>query len=137
MQSVTLPSGKTAQLRAIEDVTERQRRAIAKVRTKLATSHEFVEAAEKASAGKKLTKSDEATIEASLGDVLDIVNDLNDLLIVAAVSRWDYPFEVSFETIQDVSAKDLDRLREVAAPYLTELFPDFSPTMDKTSPTGV
>lgn len=137
MQTVTLPSGKRANLRAVEDVTERQRRPLVKLRGDLAGHPEFVAALEKAQADKKLTKAEEAAVYESLGDVTDIIERMGDLLVVAAVESWDYGFAVTEDNLLDISAKDLDKLREIAAPYMTQLMPDFSASRDESSPTGV
>lgn len=137
MNSVTLPSGKSATLRDISAVTERQRRPLVKLRTKLAQNQSFAAAVAKADGGKKLTKAEESEIAASLGDVLELIEEMGDRIIVAAVESWDYPFEVAYENLLDISAKDLDVLREVAAPYLAELMPDFSPSRNQDSPTDV
>lgn len=137
MQSVTLPSGKHANLRAVSEVTERHRRPLVKIRSKLAQNQPFAEAITKAEANKKLTKAEEASIAECLGDVLELIEEMGDRIIVAAVESWGYPFDVTYENLLDVSAQDLDRLREVAAPYLPQLMPDFTPNKDRNSPTGV
>lgn len=137
MQTVTLPSGKRANLRAVEDVTERQRRPLVKLRGELSAHPEFIAAMEKAQADKKLTKAEETAVYESLGDVTDIIERMGDMLVVAAVESWDYGFPVNADSLLDVSAKDLDKLREISAPYMTQLMPDFSPSRDDASPTAV
>jgi hypothetical protein len=137
MQTVTLPSGKRAHLRAVSEVTERQRRPLVKIRTKLAQNQAFAQAVIKAENSKKLTKAEEAEISESLGDVLELVEEMGDRIVIAAVESWDYGFEVSYDNLLDITAQDLDKLREVAAPYMQELMPDFSPSKDQDSPTGV
>jgi hypothetical protein len=137
MNTVTLPSGKKVQLRDVNDITERQRRPLSKLRAKLAANQEVASIMQKHEDGKKLTKAEEASIEAQLGDLLEVVEEMGDRLIVAAVAGWDHPFPVDYDSVLDLPARDLDKLREVCAPYMGELFPDFSPTVDKASPTGV
>lgn len=131
MQTVTLPSGKTVQLRAVADITERQRRPIAKLRTRLASNAEVAAVMEKHESGKKLSKAEEAVIEAQVEPLMDIIEEMGDRLICAVVHGIEY------DNVLDLAARDLDKLREICAPYMTELFPDFSPTKDKNSPTGV
>jgi hypothetical protein len=137
MQTVTLPSGKKVQLRSVADITERQRRPLAKLRTRLATSREVAEVIEKAEKGRKLTKAEESVIEQQVEPLMDVIEELGDRLIVAAVAGWDHDFPVDYDHVLDLPARDLDKLREVCASYLGELFPDFSPAKDKSSPTGV
>jgi hypothetical protein len=142
MIRVTLPSGATADLRPVEDITERQRRPIKRVQTQLAKLSDFGAAIEKAQAieagGKgKLSKAEQDAIAEGLGEAFDPLEELNDRLIVAAVMGWSYPFAVEFDAVQDLPARDLDKLRELVAPYLPQLMPDFSPNKDRDTPTGV
>lgn len=137
-QTVTLPSGKRANLRPVNAVTERQRRPLVKARTKLASNQEFAQAVTKLNDGKgKLTKAEETAVASQLGDVLAVIEEMGDLCVVAAVESWDYGFEVSYDNLLDISAQDLDELRRISAPYLNELMPDFSPSRDQDSPTAV
>jgi len=143
MTHVTLPSGATVDLRPVEDITERQRRPIKRVQTQLVRHQEFFAAIEKAQSiesgesNKKLTKADQDALAAGLGDAFDPLEELNDRLIVAAVRGWSYDFPVEYDSVQDLPGRDLDKLREVVAPYLPQLMPDFSPSKDRQSPTGV
>jgi hypothetical protein len=142
MIRVTLPSGATADLRPVEDITERQRRPIKRVQTQLAKLSDFGAAIEKAQAietsGKgKLSKADQDTIAEGLGEAFDPLEELNDRLIVAAVMGWSYPFPVEYDAVLDLPARDLDRLRELVSPYLPQLMPDFSVNKDRETPTGV
>lgn len=136
-QSVTLPSGKVANLRPVNDVTERQRRPLVKLRSTLASNAAFVEAVQKHESGKKLTKAEDAALQESLVDVMGTIEQMGDLVIIAAVESWNYPFDVTYDNLLDVAARDLDELRRVAAPYINELMPDFSINKDKNSPTAV
>lgn len=134
---ITLPSGATADLRPVEDITERQRRPIKRIQTQLLKLADFGVAVEKAQGNKKLSKADQEVIAAGLGEAFEPLEELNDRLIVAAVRGWSYGFPVEFEHVLDVPARDLDKLREAVSPYLPQLMPDFSPNADKESPTGV
>lgn len=137
-QTVTLPSGKRANLRPVNAVTERQRKPLVQIRAKLAANQDFVHAVEKAQDSKaKLTKAEEAAITAQLGTVIVLIEEMGDRCVVAAVESWDYGFEVTYDNLLDVSAQDLDKLREISAPYLNELMPNFSPSRDQDSPTAV
>ena len=137
----TLPSGATADLREACDITERHRRPIRHLRTQVARMTEFADALEKAqkaeAAGKKLSKADKDALADGLGEAMGPLEELNDRLCVAAVAGWSYDFPVTLDNLLDIPARDLDALREAVTPYMAELFPDFSPSKDKDSPTGV
>lgn len=135
-EHITLPSGATADLRPVADITERHRRPLKRLQTELMKLHEFAEAIEKANGSKKLTKAEQDKVAEGLGAAFEPLEELNDRLVVAAVRGWSYSFDVSYENVLDVPSRDLDALREAVAPYLAELMPDFSPTKDRNTPTG-
>lgn len=141
MIHVTLPSGATADLRAVADVTERQRRPIKRVRAQLAARPAFAaavkdaQAAEKA-AGGELTPEAEMRIAAGMGDAFDLLEELNDCLVAAMVAGWSYAFAVSMDCVQDVPGADLDALRAECAPYLSQLLPEFEASAEADSPTA-
>lgn len=141
MQRVTLPSGAWADLKHPTDVTERHRRPILKIRTQLAKHADFVDAIEKAQKkldeNKKLTKAEQDVIADGLGDSFDLLQELNDRVIVALVRAWSYEFPVDYDNVLDLPGKDLDELRQVTSPLMASMMPDFSPTKDRESPTGV
>jgi hypothetical protein len=137
MKRVNLPSGATADLRHVTDITERHRRPLKRLQTELLGMADFAAAVDKAQGNKKLSKADQDVIAAGLKESFEPLEELNDRLVVACVAGWSYAFEVSFENILDVPVRDLDALREHVTPYLSQLMPDFSPQKDKASPTGV
>ncbi|WBP87040.1 hypothetical protein [Kitasatospora cathayae] len=139
--TVTLPSGATANLRDVADVTERQRRPIKRIQSKLAALPTFVTAVQEAEAAQKvsggaLTAEQQLSIAAGMGEAFDLLESLNDFLIVAVVRGWSYEFPVDADHVQDLPTRDLDQLREVCATYLKELMPNFEPTPDTASPTA-
>jgi hypothetical protein len=138
MQHLALPSGATADLRDVADVTERNRRPIKRIQTKLAGLPDFVHAVEEAKAqkeGEELTPEQQLTIAAGMGEAFDLLEELNDALVVALVAGWSYGFPVTVDNVQDLPGRDLDALRAVTAPYLAQLAPDFEPDKDPASPT--
>lgn len=141
MQRITLPSGATADIRNVADVTERHRRPLRRAQGELGKHAEFFEVMEKAQeklqANKKLTKAEQDAFAADLGPALDLVDKLNDLVVVAMVAGWSHELPVDLEGILDIPGADLDALREAVAPLSRGLLPDFSPAKDKASPTGV
>ncbi|MDH6108861.1 hypothetical protein P3T36_002992 [Kitasatospora sp. MAP12-15] len=134
-QHVTLPSGATADIRDVADVTERQRRPIKRTQAELAARPAFVGAVKTAElAGDSLTPEQEADIAAGMGDSFELVESLNDFLVAAMVRGWSYGFPVSADAVQDLPGRDLDALRAVCSPYLKDLLPSFEPTPDADSP---
>ncbi|MDH6123860.1 MULTISPECIES: hypothetical protein [unclassified Kitasatospora] len=139
-QTVTLTSGAVATLRDVADITERQRRPIKRIQSKLAALPTFVAAVQEAEAAQKvsggsLTTEQQLSIAAGMGEAFDLLESLNDFLIVAVVRGWTYEFPVDVDRVQDLPTKDVDQLREVCAPFLKELMPNFEPTTDAASPT--
>jgi hypothetical protein len=138
MQHLTLPSGATADLRDVADVTERQRRPIKRIQTKLAGLPAFVNAVEEAKAqgdGVDLTPDQQLKIAAGMGEAFDLLEELNDALVAALVAGWSYGFVVSADAVQDLPGRDLDALRTAVAPFLAQLNPDFEPSPDAASPS--
>jgi hypothetical protein len=139
MQHITLPSGATADIRDVADVTERGRRPIKRIQTRLAGLPDFVHAVEEAKQqkdGEELTPEQQLTIAAGMGEAFDLLEDLNDALVVALVAGWSYGFGVSVDSVQDLPGRDLDALRAAVSPYLSQLNPDFDPSPAADSPTG-
>lgn len=137
MIHLTLPSGSTADLREVADVTERQRRPIKRIQTKLAGLPAFTSAVAEAQAqgdGADLTPEQQLRIAAGMGEAFDLLEELNDSLVVALVAGWSYGFAVNVDAVQDLPGRDLDALRKAVAPYLGQLNPDFEPSPDAASP---
>jgi hypothetical protein len=137
MKRINLPSGATADLRHVTDITERHRRPLKKLQTELLGMSDFAAAVEKAQGSKKLSKADQDLIALGLRESFEPLEELNDRLVVAVVAGWSHDFPVTYDTILDLPVRDLDALREAVTPYLSQLMPDFSPQKDKDSPTGV
>lgn len=138
MNHITLPSGATADIREVADVTERQRRPIKRIQTKLAAIPEFADAVREAqdkTEDGELSPEAQLTIAAGLGEAFDLLEDLNDALVAALTAGWSYGFAVSADAVQDLPGRDLDALRNAVAPFLAQLAPDFEPSPDADSPT--
>jgi hypothetical protein len=138
MQHLTLPSGATADLREVCDVTERQRRPIKRIQTKLAGLPAFVNAVKEAEAqgnGTELTPDQQLKIAAGMGEAFDLLEELNDALVAAMVAGWSFGFVVSADAVQDLPGRDLDALRAAVSPFLAQLNPDFEPNPDPASPS--
>ena len=138
MIHLSLPSGATADIRDVADVTERARRPLRRVQAKLGANAEFAEAVSTAQklkgADADLTQAEQLQIAAGLGAAFDDLESLNDLLVAALVAGWSFEFPVSADACQDLPGRDLDALREAVSPYLPSLLPGFEPTPDPDSP---
>ncbi|MFJ9616705.1 hypothetical protein [Streptomyces noursei] len=137
MIHINLPSGASADLRDVADVTERQRRPIKRIQSQLAARPAFAAAVKEAQAisGAELSPEAELRIAAGMGDAFDLLEELNDFLVAALVAGWSYGFPVTADAVQDIPGADLDALRTECAPFLPKLLPDFEPTAEADSPT--
>lgn len=135
---IPLPGGGWADLRPVGDITERLRRPIKKLGTKLASYPEFIKAVEDAqkasSDGTELSAAQQLQLAAAMGDAFDVLEELQDRLVVAAVRGWSFEAEVSVDALLDIPSMALDALREASAPYQGALNPDFGPTTEPNSP---
>jgi len=134
-----LPSGATADIREVADVTERQRRPIKRMQAKLGANGEFLSAVKAAQDLKggddvELTPAEQSAIAAGMGSAFDDLESLNDLLVAALVAGWSYDFPVSEDACQDLPGRDLDALREAVSPYMAQLLPGFEPSPEPESP---
>lgn len=134
---IELPGG-WAELRPVSDITERMRRPIKRASTKLTSFPSFMAAVrdgQKATeGGRELTPDEQAAIAVSMGEAFDVLEDVQDLLVVAAVRGWSWDFPVTQDTILDLPTPALDALRKAVAPYQGALNPKFEPTPEE-SPT--
>lgn len=138
MIRITLPSGATADLRDVADVTERQRRPLRKIQAQLGGNAEFANAVRVAQEMRgdaaDLPPEDQLRIAAGMGAAFDDLETLNDLLVAAITAGWSYDFPVSADACQDLPGTDLDALRAACSPFLAQLMPGFEPTPDPESP---
>lgn len=135
---VPLPGGAWADLRPVGDITERLRRPIKKLGMKLASYPAFLKAVEdaqsKTAAGTELSSVDQLQLASAMGDAFDVLEELQDRLVVAAVRGWSFSADVSVDALLDVPTAALDALREASAPYQGALNPDFGPTQESGTP---
>lgn len=139
MIHLNLPSGASADIRDAADVTERQRRPIKRIQSKLAANVEFSAAVRTAEAAKgddgTLSAADQSAIAEGMGSAFDDLETFNDLLVAAFVAGWSYDFPVSVDACQDLPSRDLDALREHVTPLMKVLMPGFETSVDDESPT--
>jgi hypothetical protein len=139
---VPLPGGHWADLRPVQDITERHRRPIRKLTMGLLGNPAFTQAIKSVQASGKspdeLTEDEQIDLTAGMGTAFDDLEQVQDLLIVAAVRGWSWDaVPVTLDGILDLPGQALDALRAFVAPYQGALSPNLTePSPDVTSPTG-
>lgn len=138
---IPLPGSGWADLRPVQDITERHRRPIKRLSTQLLGNAEFASAvAEVQASGKDpadLTMDEQLKVAAGMGAAFDTLEEIQDLLVVAAVRGWSYDaIPVTVDGLLDLPGQALDALRAAVAPYQGALNPNLTePTPDPASPT--
>lgn len=133
---VQLPGG-WADLRPVSDITERMRRPIKRLSTRLTSYPGFMEAvAQGNAAGGELTSEQQLAIAASMGEAFDVLEELQDALVVAVTRGWSWQQPVSADGVLDLPGPALDALRQAVSPWQTAMNPSFEPDPAPTSPTG-
>lgn len=133
---IDLPNGNWADLRPVGEVSERLRRPIKRLTAKLASYPDFMRAVDTAQSKKKLTQADQLSIASAMGDSFDVLEELQDRLVIAAVRGWSFPQDITVDGLLDIPCMASDALREAAAPYQSALNPDMGPSPEADSPTG-
>lgn len=134
---IPLPGG-WADLRPVCDITERMRRPIKRLSARLASYPAFMEAIQEAEAkgdGANMSPEDQMRVAATMGDAFDVLEELQDQLVIAAVRGWSWDFPVTTDAVLDLPTPALDGLRAAVAPYQNALNPNFQPNPDPASPT--
>lgn len=137
MSKIDLPDGGWAELRAPEKVPERLRRPVVRAQTRMAGNSAVMDAVNNASPEAANDPKESSEIMAALGDFMPVMDELNDLIVVALVSEWSLAAPVSMESLLDCDADVYDALRKACAPHMGAMMPDFSVdgVEDKDSPT--
>ncbi len=145
---IPLPGGHWADLRPVQDITERRRRPIKKMSASLLANEGFAQVVREVRASGKdpetLPEAEKVDIAARMGSVaFDELEDVQDLLVVAAVRGWSFTGEdgqvlpVTVEGILDVPGGALDALRNAVRPYQNALRGEVAePDPDPASPTA-
>lgn len=140
---INLPTGGWAELRAIQEITERNRRPIATAISQLSQAAQdmMTKLAPFLTDGAKSKLNIEEIAKLGItfsADDLQHFTDANDFCVAAMVKTWSYSAPITVESIIDLPAVDYDALREACAPASASLFVDFSMTKesvaDVTSP---
>lgn len=141
-ETIALPDGGWAELRPHEQVSERQRRPILALMVRMHETGAFATAedddedaaGDTAAAVDTAAAADEASTMS--GGKLALIEELNDLLIVARVVRWSYGDGVDRDAVLDLPGPVYDALRDAAGADSHRLVPNFDPTPDRETPTG-
>lgn len=105
MNIVQLGDGKTALLRDVEQISERQRRPITEA----------------------ITPGEDPSMKE--------MNILLDKMIMAFVASWDRDEPLSEDALLDLPIGPYDKLRQAVMPFMDAILPDFGPTPDPETPT--
>jgi hypothetical protein len=138
---IPLPGGGWADLRPVQDITERYRRPIKKLSTQLLGHSDFAAAVATVQASGKnpadMSEAEQLQVAAGMGSAFDDLEAIQDLLAVAAVRGWSFDaIPVSVDGLLDLPGPALDALRAAVAPYQGALNPNLSePSPDPASPT--
>lgn len=69
-------------------------------------------------------------------EAIDFFSDFNDLLAIAMIESWSFGDAVTVEVLIDLPIAIYDEVRKLVAPFVKDLMPDFSPTVEADSPTA-
>lgn len=131
---IELPGG-WADLRPVADITERMRRPIKRASTKLTSFPSFMSAVREGQAatkdGREMTMDEQLAIAANMGDAFDVLEEVQDLLVVAAVMGWSWEVPITQDGVLDLPTPALDALRKAVSPYQKALNPNFQPTPEE------
>lgn len=141
-----LSGGNSATLRAPAELSERQRRPVTRQMAQVSPEGQIaLDAAQSLRADDKAEAADRMDVEErkklqslvrfSAADI-DILNEMNDVSIVAFVKEWTFAKEVTLELVLGLPMQDYDTLREAVAPLAAELFVNFKASRASDSPTA-
>jgi len=147
MSVVVLSGGNSADMRTAAELSERQRRPA--MNALIAVSPEgqmAIEASrrlqlddEEKDPKKKLSEEERQKLRSqahySKGD-LALLDEANDLAIVAFTKNWTRPEPITLESVLDLPGPDYDALRRAVAPMVNDLFVRFTASKDPDSPTA-
>lgn len=122
----TLKSGGWVDLRALTDVTERQRRKARVTLSRLSS------AAKMAMNGG----STDEMVGAFTADDSQLLYELNDIVAVEQIVAWWYDAPVTTDSLVDLPGRDYEEILALTAGGVSAFFgTDFGPTPDPESPT--
>lgn len=134
MIPVRLPSGATALLRDAQQVTERARRPLDRLRVRYFATDSGRLARSIAESGEEPTQDDALALQAA--DGYHLMDEMNDAAAAALVAEWSYDFPVTAESIADLPGPDYRALIDAVTPHVNAMTPGFEPDPAPDSPTG-
>lgn len=135
-----LTAGGWVELRPAKAVPERLRRPVKAGYTRLLANRAFAETVGKAQSDGLASLADidddKATeLVEQMADSLPMLDEVNDLVVVARVASWSFGDTVTVDALLDLPGEVYDELRALCAPGVQDLMPDFGPSQDEQSPT--
>jgi hypothetical protein len=82
-----------------------------------------------------LGDNNEATEQSFTPEQLQFFSEWNDALAIALIENWSFGDEVTLDALLDLPGGTYDEIRNITAPYVSELMPSFGPTDDPKAPT--
>jgi len=136
---VDLGNGSWAKLRDPQDVTDKQRRPLAKLQRLLAASNLGEALTQRAQMGEEVTDKDlQDLLKPVLADdEWELLESTSDLLIVALVEEWSFDTPIIVESVQNLPGRVSKALRAACDPLLTDVLGIESEedVLDPESPT--
>lgn len=129
----SLPDGGSAIIRDPKLVTERHRRPVTRLNSRIAGSAVGQLLASKDSMDDKEFEEEARKLLAT--DEWELLDELNDALIVALVESWPYPAPITVDGLLDIPGEAYDALKAETAKHVTALMPSFSVSPVEESPT--
>jgi hypothetical protein len=63
-------------------------------------------------------------------ETMSFFSDFNDLLAIAMISEWSFGDAITTDSLQDLPSRTYDEIRNLVAPLITKLIPDFGVDVD-------
>lgn len=128
-----LPDGGSATLRDPKLVTERHRRPVTRLNSRIAGSAVGQLLASKDSMTDKEFEDEARKLLATAE--WELLDELNDALIVALVESWSYDAAVTTDGLLDIPGESYDALKVETSKHVTALMPSFAVSPVEDSPT--
>jgi hypothetical protein len=135
LTSHTTPFGLTFKTRPTYLVPERLRRPVAAKLLSLGDLYDEEDAANAGSGVQVDGEPEEPKAPRITAQEAELSDELNDLLAVALIVEWTHPAPISVEALLDLPKQDYDTIRQVVAPFIHDMMPDFEPTPEPGTPS--
>lgn len=120
---IELPGGNWAKLRDPQDITDKQRRPLAKLQRLLAASDLGDALTQRAEMGEEVTEKqlNDLLKPVLAGEEWDLLESTSDLLVVALVEEWSFEQPITAESVQNLPGRVSKALRAACDPLLTDV----------------